>query len=132
MRRRRRHKRPQAVFHVENGRVRVVGADSRDLLNVPLDDLRNVVLDTRTIQRVQENMSTGLPQLRYINSTVSPELDIARIELKTFTASIFLSEDRFSHTDAVEWLGKIRRFLRAHGWLPEDEREAGSSPPWDS
>jgi hypothetical protein len=22
----------------------------------------------------------------------------------------------------VEWLGKIRSFLRAHGWVPEDER----------
>jgi hypothetical protein len=25
--------------------------------------------------------------------------------------------------DATEWLGKVRVFLRKHGWLPADERK---------
>jgi hypothetical protein len=25
--------------------------------------------------------------------------------------------------ESIEWLGKIRSFLRSHGWVPEDERE---------
>ena len=33
-----------------------------------------------------------------------------------------------AHADSVEWLGKIRVFLRSHGWLPEDERTTSSGP----
>jgi len=25
----------------------------------------------------------------------------------------------------MEWLGRIRLFLRKHSWIPEDERETG-------
>jgi hypothetical protein len=126
IRMRRRRNRPQAVLRIEDGRLRVYGADSQELLNVALDQLDNVTLDTRTIQRVQENLRSGMPDIRFIDSTVRPESDISRIELKTSDASVFLSEEHFSSSDATEWLGTIRRFLRANGWVPQSEREAGA------
>ena len=36
--------------------------------------------------------------------------------------TLFLTKERLSHLDANEWFSKIRRFLRQHGWVPEDER----------
>jgi hypothetical protein len=125
IRMRRRRNRPEAVLRIENGRLRAYGADSHELLNIALDQLDDVTLDTRTIQRVQENLRSGMPDIRFIDSTVRPESDISRIELKTPDASVFLSEEHFSSSDTTEWLGTIRRFLRANGWAPQGEREAG-------
>jgi hypothetical protein len=126
LRKRRQRKRPQAVLHVENGRLRVQGADGHEVLNVTLEELHDVTLDTKTIQRVQENLRSGMPDVRFIDSTVRPEADVSRVELKTSSTSIFLTEDHLSSTDTTEWLGTIRRFLRANAWVPEKER-AGRS-----
>jgi hypothetical protein len=30
------------------------------------------------------------------------------------------------HFEATDWLGRIRVFLRKHGWVPEDERETAT------
>src|SRR5262249_7409733 len=88
LRRRRLRKRPQAVLHVDNGRLRVHGVDTREHLNVPLDEVLNVMLDTKTIQRVQENLSSGMPDIRYIDSAVRPETDVSRVELRTPNTSV--------------------------------------------
>jgi hypothetical protein len=49
-------------------------------------------------------------------------VDVSRIELTTANGSVFLSDDHLSSSETTEWLGTIRRFLRANGWLPEGER----------
>src|SRR5438105_7651767 len=59
MQNRRRKKRPQAVLRVENGRVSVEVADPHMFLKLAFDDLHDVTLDTKTIQRVQENLRSG-------------------------------------------------------------------------
>jgi len=35
---------------------------------------------------------------------------------------IFVPEDPITPVEGQEWQGKVRVFLRKHGWLPEDER----------
>jgi len=35
---------------------------------------------------------------------------------------VFVPEDRVTPIEAQEWYGKVRVFLRKHGWLPESER----------
>lgn len=37
-------------------------------------------------------------------------------------APIFVPDARLTPLEAQEWHGKIRVFLRKHGWLPQDER----------
>lgn len=37
---------------------------------------------------------------------------------------IFVPEERVTPIDAQEWYGKVRVFLRKHGWVPESERSA--------
>src|SRR5262249_8410260 len=91
----------------------------RHRASIPLADLRDVILDTKTIRRVQESQS-AVPQVRFIETRVGPEIDTARIVLVA-RSEVRLTEAYLAHMDSVEWLGKIRVFLRKHGWVPEDE-----------
>jgi hypothetical protein len=38
--------------------------------------------------------------------------------------SIFVPDERITPFEAQEWYSKVRVFLRKHGWVPEDERQA--------
>ncbi len=44
------------------------------------------------------------------------------LERKLPDAPIFVPEERVTPLEAQEWLGKVRVFLRKHGWIPQDER----------
>jgi hypothetical protein len=91
---------------------------------VRLDDLVDIVLDIKTIERVMEG-SSPIPAVRFIDSNVAPKVDTARIVLvRASGQEVPLTTDYLPHMHATEWLGKIRSFLRKHGWVPEDEREA--------
>jgi hypothetical protein len=114
---------PRAKLRIEQETLYLSGPAFAAPMAIPLGQLLDVYLDTKTIQRVQENTGT-LPQLRFLNATVSGEMDTARIALELEKETFFLTEQRVSHTDANEWFSKIRRFLRKHGWLPDDERAA--------
>jgi hypothetical protein len=119
-----RHERrtPYIIFQVSDGVLYMGGRRRPGRTEISLQDLCDVSLDTKTIERVQEN-PTGFPELRFINSTIGPKIDTARIELETRDGSIFLTEHRVSYLDSSEWANKLRRFLRRQGWVPEDERE---------
>jgi hypothetical protein len=125
-RRRRILKRPQATLRVANSRLLVVDAKGRQLLEIGLEELANVTLDTKSIQMVQENISSGMPQLRFIDSRVGPAIDNSRIELVTADETVVLTEYYTSNIDATDWFSKIRRFLRKNGWRPLAER--GEAP----
>jgi hypothetical protein len=114
---------PLKVLTVRNGRLIVCDARGDELLNTPLDQLENVSLDTKTIQKVQENLSSGMPDLRFIDSRVGPAIDNSRIELVTSDQILTLTEHYTSSTDATEWFARIRRFLRSQSWQPLEERE---------
>jgi hypothetical protein len=116
-------KRPHRTLRVAESRLFVTDADGRLLLKVKLSRLRDVTLDTKTIQKVQENLSSGIPDLRFIDSRVAPAIDNSRIELVTARETVVLTEHYTSSTDASDWFTKIRRFLRKNGWQPWDERE---------
>jgi hypothetical protein len=121
---RRRHQRrsPRATFTVDGSVLKLSGPAFRPSLTLELSQLLDVYLDTKTISRVQESAGP-IPDLRFINATVGGEQDTARIALELEHDTLFLTEERSSHLDANEWFGKIRRFLRKHGWVPDDERQ---------
>lgn len=47
------------------------------------------------------------------------------LERRGEEAAVFVPEDRLTPIEAQEWYGKVRVFLRKHGWVPESERRAG-------
>lgn len=119
-----------AVLRIEEGELKVFTRNSNvPLATFKLRDISDVRLDIKTIQRVQEGDS-AIPAVRFINSTVGPAVDQARIVLvgrKTKKTperpEVLLTDEYFAHMDSTEWLGKIRVFLRKNGWLPTDERK---------
>jgi hypothetical protein len=120
---RRQVSRPQATLCIEESRLRVLDRDSREILNIPLKALLEVELDTKTVQRVQDNLSGGgLPHFRLLHGKVGSATDISRIVLVTSKQDLPLSEERVSISYTTESFGKMRRFLRTHGWLPKGER----------
>jgi len=116
-----RKKTPDTVLRVESGAVHVLRR-GKMTARFSLTELANVRLDIKTIQRVQEGGS-AIPAMRFIDSKVGPDLDTARIVLIGEDDKEHpLTDDFLSHMDSSEWLGKIRLFLRKHGWIPLDER----------
>ena len=89
---------------------------------VPLREIVDVELDIKTIQRVQDG-SALVPSTMAIDSKVGDETDTGRIVLVTSKRRVPLTEDYVAHMDAVEWMGKVRVFLRKHGWVPDAEVE---------
>ncbi|HVH41093.1 MAG TPA: hypothetical protein VM925_02085 [Labilithrix sp.] len=130
--RRRAARREGAVLRVEEGELHVLSRDGRGIKGrMRLRELTDVVLDVKTIRRVQDGAS-AIPAVRFTDTTVGPEVDTARIVLVAHGNSrVELTQAYLAHMDATEWLGKIRVFLRKHGWMPEDEREAAKSEPVD-
>jgi hypothetical protein len=117
-----RKKRPETELQMEPGAITVVKF-GKPVARYGLTELTNVRLDIKTIQRVQEGGS-AIPAMRFIDSKVGPDLDTARIVFVTDDGTeLPLTQDYLSHTDSSEWLGKIRVFLRKHGWVPADERD---------
>jgi len=112
---------PRATFRVEGEQLELNGPAFGPPFVVDLKDLLDVYLDTKTIRRVQDGPSI-IPAVSLLNRTVSGEQDTARIALELRNETFFLTQERSSHLDANEWFGKIRVFLRKHGWVPEDER----------
>lgn len=110
------------LLSVEDG-VLVVARfrGARPLATFPLADLRNVSLDIKTIQRVEEGGS-AIPAMRVLDARVGVEVDTSRIVLEGEGPPFALGDLYIAHMDATEWLGKIRVFLRKNGWVPADER----------
>jgi hypothetical protein len=112
-----------ARLRVERGDLVVLTArGAKETARGRLASLRDVALETKTIQMVQEG-SSAIPAMRFIDTKVGPSVDKARIVLVFEAGEVRLGDDFVAHMDATEWLGKIRVFLRKHGWVPADERE---------
>jgi hypothetical protein len=110
------------VLHVEKGVLTVEPrAEGARGARFSLRDL-DVVLDTKTIRKVLDG-DAMLPVVRFTSSKIGPELDLTRIVLSNDLERYAMSEHFLSYTEALEWFGKIRVFLRSHGWVPADERE---------
>jgi hypothetical protein len=115
------------VFRVEDGRltVRRRGAAHPLLSALPLSRVLDVTLDSKSITPVMRDTSISAvaPQMK-----VRGEVDISRIVLVPAAPQepVTVTEEHVAHMDAVEGAGKIRTFLRAHDWLPLDERGRGT------
>ena len=90
-----------------------------------LVDVLDVSLETKTIQPVQDGGS-AIPLMRVIDSKVGPDVDTARVvaTIRGKRLPVQLHDKFLSYGDATEWLGKVRVFLRKHGWEPLSERPA--------
>jgi hypothetical protein len=93
------------------------------LLAVKLGDLSDVRLETKTIQRVMRD--TRIVAMN-IGTELGPQTDVTRIVLvpREPDEPVYLTEVFVPQVEATESFAKIRRFLRAHGWVPVDERRA--------
>lgn len=112
-----------ALLRVEEGVLVITSRRTgAELLRLKVRDVVDVRLDSKTIQRVVEGGS-AIPAVRFLDSRVAPEIENARIVVVGERGEARLSEEYLAHMDASEWLGKVRVFLRKHGWVPRDERD---------
>jgi len=119
----RRRSRARSVVLRVSSRELTAHEGRRGLARIRLDDLEDVSLDVKTIRRVVEGPG-AVPGARFIDSKMSLDIDVARIALVGGGHTVLLNEEYIAHMTATEQLGKIRAFLRKHGWLPFDERQA--------
>jgi len=80
-RRRRAKSVPLRVLEVRDGQLIIFDGRRTELLRASLADVSDIRLDTKAIQKVQENLSSGVPDVRFIDSRVGPSIDNARIEV---------------------------------------------------
>jgi hypothetical protein len=113
-----------AVLTVDRDVLAIELRDKRPTCDrVRLGDLADVALQIKTIERVTDGGSV-IPAVRFIDSKVGPKVDTARIVLvRASGQEVPLTSEYLPHMHATEWMGRIRTFLRKHGWVPEDERE---------
>jgi len=113
------------VLRVERGELWVTSENRTMATRFPLAEV-DVELDTKTIQKVQEGGS-AIPAMRFIDATVGPDLDVARIVVVGRSERLPLTDDSVPYMEATEWFAKIRVFLRKNGWVPGDERDDPAS-----
>ncbi|MGO8998113.1 MAG: hypothetical protein ACLQVI_32745 [Polyangiaceae bacterium] len=108
------------VLLVEHGELSLLIC-GQPVLVVGLQDLLDVELDTHSIEKLQGQVRPD----GVIGTGQSLALDVARLVLVVSTrdAGIRLSEEYASYGESLEWMGRVRHFLRRHGWVPQDERE---------
>jgi hypothetical protein len=88
-----------------------------------------VRLDTKASSRdLTISRSDGVNSAFGMSSGHSIEFDVSRIELVTASETRLLYPDFISNSRCTDEMGKIRRFLRSHGWKPLAEREPAEAP----
>lgn len=101
----------RAVLRVEGDVLEVTRERSKEPgTKIPLSDLLDVTLDRTT----EAGARAG---------TAKERVHIA-LERRAPEDPIFVPEERITPIEGSEWLGRVRVFLRKHGWVPEGEREA--------
>lgn len=106
---------------MEHGNL-VIAAEGLPPRTLPLAELQDVELDTRSFEKVEGRVRPdGL-----IGTGQALTLEVSRLVLVIAgrDVGIPLREEYASYSDSLEWMGKVRLFLRRHGWLPHDERQA--------
>ncbi len=99
--------------------LRVRGASVAHIALAKLDDVR---LETKKLVR---GSGVGAASDLEFHGKSRIEASLARIVLvDDRERETPIGEEWLAHVEAIEWLGKIRKFLRAHGWVPADERGA--------
>ena len=107
------------VLAVRRGRLHVTSG--RRQFDIALTDLESVSIDRREIQRIQDG-SALVPATMAINTTVGPVGEIVRVSLHGANETFLLTEEYQPYSAGLEGMGKVRVFLRKHGWAPTEER----------
>ncbi len=90
------------------------------VLQTPLAALQNVEVDSNEIKRVTYHQAVGDPMP---STRVSGDVRVARIAARLDDGRVARLTAAAGHYDeAMATFGKLRVFLRAHGWKPVDER----------
>lgn len=113
------------LFSVDRGELTVKEkATGKVVAKSRLLDLVDVRLDTKEIRKVVPG-GDAIPAVSFTNTNVNPGVDVARIVLVlgNEAESVRLTDQFLAHMDSVEWVGKIRSFLRKQGWVPKGERD---------
>jgi len=121
----RRRPRDVVVLRVHDGVLRVLPLGSRrEMFRVRLDDLDDVVLETKTVERHLDTSAAAVNiGMGPLTPSIAAATDTKRIALESRRGAHTLTREFFGHTETTEWFAKIRRFLRSAGWTPRSERE---------
>lgn len=126
----RKHPKDVIVLRVRGGELTVLPMGSkRESFRVKLDELDDVVLETRQVERV---MDVGPNVVNIGMGPVAPGIasatDTKRIVLEPAKGEPHvLTKEFFGHAETTEWFAKVRLFLRKAGWTPLVEREERDS-----
>lgn len=115
-----RRRRPQEVrVEVRDGVLRFTRDGAAE--EIPLGALTDVEMDRKAIQRVTYAQPVGAPTP---TTNLSGDVDLARIAfvVEGARAPVLLTSRYTVYSECTERFGKLRVFLRKHGWLPADER----------
>jgi hypothetical protein len=117
------------VLRVENGSLHVFpwrGAPKAE--EIPLEDLLDVRLDSKTSHKPQRETRPGVFAVGGYSGALP--VDVARIVLvlPSSVPPIELGKEYVSHSEVVEKISKLKKFLRSCDWLPLDERPVDSAP----
>ncbi len=105
--------------HVDDAGLTVNFSDAT-VLQTALATLDNVEIDSNEIKRVTFHQAVGDPMP---NTQVSGGVRVARIVARLDGGRVQrLTETAGHYDEAMATFGKLRVFLRAHGWKPVDER----------
>jgi hypothetical protein len=99
------------VLRVDDGALEVTRerrTDSAPPTRIALADLVDVTLERKT-------HASG-------RGSATERVRLA-LERRGSEGPVFVPEERVTPIEAQEWYGKVRVFLRKHGWVPENERD---------
>jgi hypothetical protein len=118
-----RTRRPEGVLlWVENGELVVFRQPGvRPVIRVRLDGLRDVRIETRSIDKTRHEAHTGLV-LPTPAATLTVDVSRVVFDFAPPDEPLLVSGEFMSSSVIVPCVGKMRVYLRRHGWLPEDER----------
>lgn len=110
---RRRSHEGRYVLRVGDGFVEVTRErQSGPAVRIALADLVDVTLDSQSHASGRGGSATARVRLA--------------LERRAPEGPVFVPDERVTPIEAQEWYGKVRVFLRKHGWVPESERDAGT------
>lgn len=97
------------VLRVDDGALDVTRERRRGpAVRIALADLLDVTLDRKTQASGRGGSTTERVRLAF--------------ERRAPDDPVFVPDERITPLEAQEWYGKVRVFLRKHGWVPDSER----------
>jgi hypothetical protein len=98
---------------VDDGGIEVRRERSKDAVaRIAIADLLDVTLDRK--MQASGRAGAATERVRLALERTAPE------------TPIFMPDEHVTPIEAQEWYGKVRVFLRKHGWVPKGERGGGS------